>query len=190
MIDISFGDINKDEEYYSEELYKYYTSPKTAEYIKAIKSRSSKSSRTQSLCALYELARLLYKNGIDTKNLEINKTSIGKPYFENSDICFSISHTDTKFAVAICDTPVGIDIEDKILTDEKMQSIAKRYFSNDGISSISDRGSFLRAWTFSEAYAKLQGLPLSKIIGKISPDDSNINKIYYEYNGAIICVCY
>ena len=190
MIDISFGDISKDEEYYTEQLDKYFFSEKTAEHIRSIKSRSNKSSRVSSLCALYVLARLLSENGIDTENLAIEKTGDGKPYFVNSDVYFSISHTDTKFAVAICDKPVGIDLEDKMLTDEKMQSIAKRYFAKGKFDIALDRSSFLKIWTFVEAYAKMKGLPLAKIIGKVTPAEPNVNKIYNEYNGAVICVCY
>ena len=190
MLDISFGDIKYSEELYTQKLSKCYFSQKNADYIKSIQSRSNESSRTSSLCALYELYCLLEKNGIDASNFEIKKTSDGKPYFVNCDIYFSISHTDTKFAVAICDSPIGIDIEDKTLTLDRMQGIAKRYFTKDEIEYISDRESFLKVWTFKEAYAKMKGVALSKIIGKETPHVPKVNITYNEYNGAVICVCY
>ena len=190
MLEISFGDITHGEEYYLDALSRMCTSNMILPYIQSIKDRSNPKSRVSSLCALYELYRLLEQNGIDIKDLDLAKTHSGKPYFTNSHICFSISHTDKKFAVAICDSDVGIDIEDKILSDEKMQSIAKRYFKADGLEYITDRDSFLKVWTFYEAYAKMQGVGLAKIIGQAIPTASQVNKIYKDYNGAVICVCY
>lgn len=189
MLDVSFGDIKYSEIYYSDALDICYLSPATISYINEIKARLSESSRASSLCALYELYCLLEKNGIGASNFEIKKTSNGKPYFVNSDICFSISHTHHKYAVAISDTSVGIDIEDKILTKEKMQSIAKRYFAKDEIEYAYDRDSFLRVWTFKEAYAKMKGVPLPQIMGKTNSLDENVKKIYKQYEDALICIC-
>ena len=188
MLDISFGDIKYGEEYYVEQLDRRL-SPATVSYIKEIKARLNKTSRTSSLCALFELYCLLEKNGIDVSDLEIKKTSNGKPYLANCNIHLSISHTITKFAVAISDTPIGVDIEDKILSNERMQSIAKRHFTKDELKFTRDRESFLKVWTFKEAYAKMKGISLPQIMSKINSLDENLNKIYKQYEDAIICIC-
>ena len=189
MLHISYGDVNFDACNVESELRNRFPSKASQDFIDLLIKKGNEKAKAQSLFAYLGLASLLEENGIDTKALDISRTREGKPYFENSDIFFSISHTDKYFAVAIANSAVGIDIESKCLTDKKMQSIAKRYFLPDEIDYVCDRDTFLEVWTFKEAYAKKIGAPLSGTMSNVSVTDDSIKKIYKKYNDAIICVC-
>lgn len=189
MLHISYGDISLNFSDSEAQLRKSFPSPKSQSFIDLLTKKSNENAKAQSLCAYIGLADLLQKKGIDASGLDISRTPEGKPYFENSNVFFSISHTDKYFAVAIADSAVGIDIESKILTDEKMQSIAKRYFLPSEATLVRDRESFLKIWTFKEAYAKKIDAPLSGTMSNVSVTDDSIKKIYKKYNDAIICVC-
>lgn len=100
-------------------------------------------------------------------NLEvINKkycyTKNGKPYLENSNINFNISHCNDVVVVVISDKNIGVDIEDiksfnkfvakKILTDnEKI----------DLLSSNNRNEYFFKLWTLKESFLKAIGTGLS-----------------------------
>ena len=189
MLSISFGDIGDAAKYSEERLRERFSSVASQDFIDALVKKKSEIAKRASLCAYLNIATLLDTQGIDTKSLNLSRTSDGKPYFDNSSISFSISHTDKYFAVAIADSEVGIDIESKDMSESKMQSIAKRFFLPSEAEYVCDRDSFLRVWTFKEAYAKMAGVPLSTVIDKVSALDDSINKIYKKYNDAVICIC-
>ena len=189
MLHISYGDINLNTQYCEEQLRRHFPTPASQKFIDSLCEKSNDLAKAQSLCAYLNLAICLQENGIDTKAFDIVRNPHGKPYFRDSDIFFSISHTDKYFAMAIADTEIGIDIESKDLSESKMQNIAKRFFLPSEAESISNRESFLKIWTFKEAYAKMKGEPLSTVIDKVSATDDSINKIYKKYNDAVICVC-
>lgn len=189
MLSISFGDIGDAAKYSEERLRERFPSTASQDFIDALVKKKSEIAKRASLCAYLNIATLLDTQGIDTKSLNLKRTPDGKPYFVNSSISFSISHTDKYFAVAISDSEVGIDIESKDMSESKMQSIAKRFFLPSEAEYACDRDSFLRVWTFKEAYAKMKGLPLPRVINKASVFDDSISKIYKTYNEAVICIC-
>ena len=189
MLSISFGDIGDAAKYSEERLRERFPSVASQDFIDALVKKKSEIAKRASLCAYLNIATLLDTQGIDTKSLNLKRTPDGKPYFDNSSISFSISHTDKYFAVAISDSEVGIDIESKDLRKDKQNSISKRFFLPSEAESISNRESFLKIWTFKEAYAKMKGEPLSTVIDKVNALDDSINKIYKKYNDAVICVC-
>ena len=53
--------------------------------------------------------RTLFDYGLPTVNVAFTET--GKPYFFNSNISFSLSHSKGICAVAISDRQVGVDVE-------------------------------------------------------------------------------
>ena len=90
---------------------------------------------------LVELVKIKgYKVGIDN----IKTSILGKPYFENMSLKFSLSYSENILGIAICNSEVGIDIE-KIRYEKNMLLIKNRFFSinekeylekNDNIHSI------------------------------------------------------
>ncbi|MBE6548010.1 MAG: 4'-phosphopantetheinyl transferase superfamily protein [Ruminococcaceae bacterium] len=125
-----------------------------AEYLQNILKKSSEAARSQSLCALLLLASGLSHLQISTDGLVLAKSQTGKPFFENSDnLRFSISHDESCVAVAISDTPIGIDIQSQAKNQEK---IAKRFFAPLEYEKILNGDEdFLTLWTKKEALTKL-----------------------------------
>ena len=102
----------------------------------------------------------------------------GKPYFEGSDLHFSISHTKNHAFCALSEGPVGIDAEEedrnvslrlapKILSPGEMERF-------DGTQEM-----LLRFWVLKEASVKLTGLGLQGYPNHtdFDPNDPRIQKI-------------
>lgn len=94
----------------------------------------------------------------------------GKLYCDDfSQIHFNISHSDDFVAVAVCDKPVGIDIESvrkvslklakKVCTQKELEYIFKKLpDENDYLSQKTEHiKRFLEIWTIKEAYFKCIG---------------------------------
>ncbi len=115
------------------------------------------------------LAEDLVKNAISQKinkkksEIHLSLRNNGKPYIENIDIEFSISHSGNVVLCAISDKPVGIDIEKR--RDINI-NIAKRLFTVEEQKYIFCNNDFLNErffelWTRKEAYAKMIGKGVS-----------------------------
>lgn len=77
----------------------------------------------------------------------------GKPFWENGPY-FSISHCKAGIAVALSDTPVGIDVETIRHADE---DLIKRTMNAAERELIQTDRDFIRLWTKKEAAVKAQG---------------------------------
>ena len=125
------------------------------------------------------------RSGVNNAILSFGKNEYGKPFLKNNaDIHFNISHSLNYVAVAIDDTPVGIDIEEIKEADLK---IAERFFAPDelvyvlgaGRQRITER--FFEVWTKKESNIKWKGLGLSKPLPSFSVFSNNENpKLYYH----------
>ena len=101
------------------------------------------------------LLQKLYKKPLP----EIRRTQRGKPYFADSPLHFSISHTKKHVFCALSDRPIGIDAEEadrdirlalaeKILSPGELQQFRQ---------SKDPRQALLRFWVLKEAAAKCSG---------------------------------
>ena len=94
----------------------------------------------------------------------IEKAPRGKPYFPDSELHFSITHTKTTVFCAIADTEIGIDAED--LTRKVSPNLAQKILSPHEFAQYEavpeeDRNeALLRFWVLKEAEAKCSGLGL------------------------------
>ena len=164
-------------------------------YFDDIKARKNNGSIKESLSALLILAELLRKENIDTAALILGRQESGKPHFKNSQIEFSLSHSHEYAAVVISDhSKVGIDIETAEILAEKAAKLAERFFSNaEKLEFQAYPDSFLKLWTKKEAYAKMQGTPLSDLIvnEKKAPNAERANVVFYELSadGHPVTVC-
>lgn len=102
--------------------------------------------------------------GVPNRTLQFAEGSHGKPYLIGyPDFHYNVSHTDNAVAVAVCDSPIGIDIE---RIKPAPLKIAERYFTAAerayiyAASSNTDRR-FFEVWTKKEAYIKQTGAGLS-----------------------------
>ena len=110
-----------------------------------------------------------------SENIKINTDKYGKPYVDNLDIEFNISHSENLVVCVICEQPIGIDIQ-KI--EDINPKVALKYFSDDEFKYVfgcnkqdfptpylPDKSALMRyfeVWTRREAMAKCSGLGLFK----------------------------
>ncbi|HAY32774.1 MAG TPA: 4'-phosphopantetheinyl transferase superfamily protein [Ignavibacteria bacterium] len=101
----------------------------------------------------------------DEINFSCNES--GKPYIENSEIQFNLSHSGDRCVIAVSlISETGVDIE-KVRDIEDLTKIAERYFSETEIfylkkfqgNELADN--FFRIWTLKEAFIKATGEGLS-----------------------------
>ena len=94
----------------------------------------------------------------------IEKMPRGKPYFPDSNLHFSITHTKTRVFCALSDVPVGLDAED--LGRKVSPSLAEKILSPGELAQYEalpeeDRNdALLRFWVLKEAEVKCSGLGL------------------------------
>lgn len=93
---------------------------------------------------------------IDVKKIINNKQ--GKPFIQDSDKYFSISHSNGKVVVATGKTQVGIDIEFNNIPSD---GLIERVLSENEIKVLKNSDDtaviFTRFWTLRESLTKLKG---------------------------------
>jgi 4'-phosphopantetheinyl transferase len=129
---------------------------------------------------------LSLKCGVDVKELNITKSSKGKPELINfPDIHFNISHSGEWVVCAISPAQVGIDVE-KI--KEPAYRIAERYFSKkeleslNALAGIEKQYYFFDLWTLKESYLKMLGKGLTKSLGSFSIIKNKDQFVLSEHN--------
>ena len=93
---------------------------------------------------------------------EIRRTPLGKPYFGEGNLHFSISHTKNYVFCALSEHPIGIDAEEldrqiDLRLADKILSPAERVRY---AAAADPRQALLRFWVLKEAAAKCSGLGL------------------------------
>lgn len=108
----------------------------------------------------------------------VAKTPLGKPYFIDSPVYFSISHTPNRVFCVLSDRPVGIDAEEadrniRLELSNKILSPSEKVRYDDAQDK---RAALLRFWVLKEADAKCTGYGLQGYPNHtdFSPDDPRI----------------
>ena len=119
---------------------------------------------------------------------KISKSINGKPYIDNSNIFYNISHKNKMVGLIISDSEVGLDIEYIDTENIKRESILKYFFTEKERESITTNEELLTLWTKKESYIKLNGGMLRDAIGL---DINNTNVIYdtFKLDNYIITIC-
>ncbi len=119
---------------------------------------------------------------------KILKSKNGKPYLENSNIFYNISHKNKMVGLIISNSEVGLDMEYIDTESIKRQSTLKYFFTEKERESITNNEELLTLWTKKESYIKLNGGMLRDAIGL---DINNINVIYdtFKLDDYIITIC-
>lgn len=112
---------------------------------------------------------------------EIRRTPRGKPYFPESDLHFSISHTRRHAFCCVSHRNVGIDAEeigrdiDLRLADRLLSPYEKAVFD----TAENKQDCLLRLWVLKESYAKLTGRGFGDYLKDtaFSPDDPALQEI-------------
>lgn len=158
------------------------------------------------------LVRILIskRHNISNNHIKIKKNDYGKPYSDNYDTYFNISHSGHWVVVAIDNEDIGIDIEDsnaKIDYESLISGIFKKEEQNyiKYYSRKCGKHRFYKLWTLKESYVKLIGkglsIPLDSFLLEYGEDDMHWKtksdfyngyvkyKNYYIDNSYIISVC-
>ncbi len=119
---------------------------------------------------------------------KISKSINGKPYIDNSNIFYNISHKNKMVGLIISDSEVGLDIEYIDTENIKRGSTLKYFFTEKERESITTNEDLLALWTKKESYIKLNGGMLRDAIGL---DINNTNVIYdtFKLDNYIITIC-
>lgn len=111
----------------------------------------------------------------------IEETELGKPFIEGGPD-FSVSHSDSYWAVLIDQKSCGIDIQAP--KQAKYYEIASRYFSEREADLVDLLGGdfFFKIWTRREALIKCAGKSVisSDVPELMIPPDSDAIKLYYD----------
>ncbi len=112
-----------------------------------------------------------YKSRYPDKAFKIIRTDKGKPFLENGEFYFSISHKGEMAVCAVNESPVGIDIETVAPFNKRL---AERICTEKELLYIGDSElRFTEVWTVKEAYSKLNGGGISIGLRSIIIDESS-----------------
>ena len=134
------------------------------------------------------------KTGLPPEELVFSVSENGKPYLENGEYHFNVSHSGNMVAVAVNEScPVGIDVEKirpvsariskRVFSDADMRFVFDGPVIPEGL--LEDRETLLRfftVWTYKEAFVKMTGEGICGNIKILSYDKNNcITEIYGDY---------
>ncbi|WP_122893738.1 4'-phosphopantetheinyl transferase family protein [Arcobacter peruensis] len=150
--------------------------------VEYAKQYHQKKDYIRSLLSSVVLYYALDKNGIDKKNIVIEKSPMGKPFLKNSkdfkNIDFNITHSGDWVACAIDSGGIGIDIEqikDIDLTDfEEILSTKETDYIDGNLEN------FYQIWTLKESFLKALGVGVYKPLSSFSiqPYDKHYAKVF------------
>ncbi len=179
----------------SDRVKRAFPNAENKQYFDEIFARKNQDSVKESLSALLLLSYLLLQYDVKNSSLILKRGENGKPYFLNSSLHFSLSHSNGYAAAAISDLcEVGLDVETSDISPEQAKKLARRFFGADELAEFEGTPeSFLRIWTKKEAYAKMRGIPLSELIasekGGIGTEREKVKFYYLEADGHPITLC-
>ena len=104
-------------------------------------------------CILADILKRDYKKEVCP---EILRDIYGKPYLKDSELCFNISHSGEYLAIAISESPVGIDIQKEKNIREGMYRKVVQPMERPLIGAERQKD-FLRLWTLKESFVKAEG---------------------------------
>lgn len=117
-------------------------------------------------------------------SVEIGKSLNGKPYLDNHQLQFNLSHSGRYFVCAVAlQTPLGIDIQ-QIYPISGLERISRSHFQPEQIKEIlalrgkQQHQSFFQHWVNLEAYLKAVGNGFQTRAPKLNHAQQNKSKHY------------
>lgn len=110
------------------------------------------------------LLKSMYEEFVGGEMPQIAKMSRGKPYFVDSGLHFSITHTKKTVFCALADVPIGLDAEE--ITRTVSPTMAEKILSPGELAQYQAlpeeerNDALLRFWVLKEAEVKCSGLGL------------------------------
>lgn len=114
---------------------------------------------------LHEKTKILIARRLQ-KDFTIERSANGKPYITGNPLFFSLTHSRGKAMIALCDKPVGIDLE---FSDgrKNFSHILSRFTRRERLEIGADAVEFYKNWTAKEAFVKMIGGTLANDLGKL-----------------------
>ncbi len=133
------------------------------------------------------LQQVLVRHGAASRIL---RTPNGKPYLEQGECEFSLTHTEGLIAVAVGGQRVGLDAECR--KPRKIEALRSR------LTAAEREEDFFELWTAKEAYVKYVGGTLAEYLPVLeykkgalfyreAPIDVQLR--HFELNGCTLCLC-
>ncbi len=103
-------------------------------------------------------------------DIEIRTERNGKPYLAQRSIEFNLSHTDELTAIAVCRSPVGVDVERVRQVGQPLSALIGR----EDAETIAHLGqserqvAFFQCWARKEALLKAAGMGLPENLERVS----------------------
>lgn len=138
-----------------------------------LRAKSNPAVRASSVTAWSLLAEGLRMLGME-KLPEVRFDPSGKPYFVNSPLHFSLSHSGKLAAVLISEAPCGVDIE--LVRPEVAERLRERCLSDAERARDCD---FFELWTQKECIAKLDGRGMPSHPSEIDTLDPRWNHRFF-----------
>jgi 4'-phosphopantetheinyl transferase len=125
------------------------------EYYQEIKSEAKQEETKLAYFFLLDKVR----DSSPSEDLKIGWTEKGKPFFENTELKFNLTHSEAFIGLIIGKDEVGIDIQ---ITRPVNRSVLERITNQEEINAY-DSGviNFFQLWTRKEAVLKMTGDGLS-----------------------------
>ena len=100
---------------------------------------------------------VLLKKILGLKENDIKYGEYGKPYSDNTDKHFSISHSGNFTVLAVSDTSIGVDIQH---TGRKLGNSIYRVLSKEENEYLKNKNTkeFFKFWSLKESFSKALGL--------------------------------
>ena len=133
--------------------------------------------------------RVAEKFNIDVNEIEIAKDQNGKPFIENlKGVFFNVSNSNELQAVAISDSPVGVDIEK---VRKANLSVAKRFCKEEYEYIIREdsQNRLFEVWTKKEAYLKYTGKGIKGGLDSFNVFGTNPKIKTIAFDGYILSYC-
>lgn len=131
--------------------------------------------------------------GVLAEEIMFSLDKNGKPFAENLNAEFNISHSGNLVVCAVDDNPVGIDVEQiriidlkiakRIYTDEELYYLFGFSPSDDDFYVLPDEGMlqrFFELWTAKEANLKYTGAGITENLKTLSVNSEKIQKEYID----------
>lgn len=147
------------------------------------------------LTARYLLSR---KTNTPMNQIHFNRDNLGKPYWQDSNYFFNLSHSSEWIACSIGYVPNGVDVETAEIAN---CDIAQKYFLAKEYQQLlalpeNERAlAFLKMWTIKESYLKYTGKGLSDNLQTIDHASLLYNssqiaaKVFPLSSTAILAIC-
>ena len=113
------------------------------------------------------------KSLLSISDFQLKKTENGKPYIENSDTFFSVTHTGDIALIAISNMPTGVDAEK--IKPHSFKHILKRFTSKEYAEIDGNTIKFLKNWVVKEAFIKMYGGTLAHDLKRMEYANGQLN---------------